>query len=383
MSIPVTFNENKPKIFYRDEEIQPLTAQEVHRRQRLFGRNIIEKHSARSWYRILLNSLFDPFNVLLIGISGLSILLNDLKTFAIMLVMVAISGGIRFFQEQQSETKLNDLTSMIKKSITVIRRNALFEYEEIVDLKDCVPGDFVKLSAGDRVPADIQLMKANSLFVDQSLLTGEPMPCLKYVERGDVVVINCNLNEPDFHHIKKPTTWSQRLKALCLACLKDNFGLDIEEEKITFDSNVLVQFDKNDLLFMGTNVISGSGLGIILATGKRTFFGLMSEHIAFHKPITSFSKGIKQISLIFILMMAVITLPIILLKGFDPFNELSHMSIGARWIYAAQFALSVAVGLTPEMLPCILNANLAKGTINLSNRNCLVKRIESITNLGR
>lgn len=150
----------------------------------------------------------------------------------------------------------------------------------------------------------------------------------------------------------------------------------------------------------------------MLATGKRTFFGVMSEHISFHKPITSFNKGIKQISLIFILMMCVITLPIILLKGIDPFNELAQMTRGARWIYAAQFALSVAVGLTPEMLPCILNANLAKGeftfsgslyivrkftilpnpnlvirfqfkgTISLSNNNCLVKRIESITNLG-
>ena len=263
---------------------------------------------------------------------------------------------------------------------TVIRRNALFEYEEIVDLSDCVPGDFVKLSAGDRVPADIQLVKANSLFVDQSLLTGEPMPCLKYVERGDAVMINYNLTNSDLYQIKK--TWFQRLKASGLLCLKNNFGLDIQEEKITFDSKVLQQFDKNDLLFMGTNVISGSGLGIVLATGKRTFFGLMSEHISFHKPITSFNKGIKQISLVFILMMAIITLPIILLKGFDPFDELDQMSTSARWVYAAQFALSVAVGLTPEMLPCILNANLAKGTISLSNHNCLVKRIESITNLG-
>lgn len=381
MSIPMSFNESKPKIVYQNKEMQPLTAQEVYRRQRLFGRNIIEKHTSRSWHTILLNSIFDPFNVLLIGISCLSVFLNDLKTFGIMVVMVSISGGIRFFQEQQSETKMNDLASMVKKSITVIRRNLLFEYEEIVDLSDCVPGDFIKLSAGDRVPADIQLVKANSLFVDQSLLTGESMPCLKYVEE-DVITINYNLNEPDFYRMKKKKTWFQRLRAVCLACLKDNFGLDIEEEKITYDSNILVQFDKNDLLFMGTNVISGNGLGVVLATGKCTFFGIMSEQISFHKPITSFNKGIKQISLIFILMMAIIMLPIILLKGIDPFGELEHLSASARWVYAAQFALSVAVGLTPEMLPCILNANLAKGTISMSNRNCLVKRIESITNLG-
>lgn len=252
MSILTSYNESKPKIFYQEEEIQPLTAQDVHRRQRLFGRNIIDKHTSRSWYYILLSSLFDPFNVLLIGISCLSIFLNDLKTFGIMLVMVGISGGIRFFQEQQSETKLNDLTSMVKKSVTVVRRNLLFEYEEIVDLSELVPGDFVKLSAGDRVPADIQLIKANSLFVDQSILTGEPMPCLKYVlgKSDAAIIIQYNLNDPGFYQLKK-LTWQNRLKALCLAGLRNNFGLDFEEEKITFDSSVLVQFDKNDLLFMG------------------------------------------------------------------------------------------------------------------------------------
>lgn len=285
MSVPVSFNESKPKILYGNEEMLPLIAAEVHRRQRLFGRNIIEKHSSRSWHYILFNSIFDPFNVLLIAISCLSIFLNDLKTFAIMIVMVGISGGIRFFQEQQSETKLNDLASMVKKSITVIRRNLLFEYEEIVDLSDCVPGDFIKLSAGDRVPADIQLVKANSLFVDQSILTGEPMPCLKYVDRGedDVIVINYNLNKPDFYRAMNRKSWRQRVHRFCLSFLKHNFGLDVGEEKFVVDSNVIVQFDKNDLVFMGTNVISGSALGVVLATGKCTFFGTMSEQISFHK----------------------------------------------------------------------------------------------------
>lgn len=148
MSISVSVNEIKPIIYYKNEEIQPLFAGEVSRRQKLFGKNTIEKHSSRSWHTILLNSLFDPFNILLIGISCLSLFLNEINTFVIMVIMVLISSGIRFFQEQQSETKLNDLTSMVKKNITVIRRNALFEYEEIVDLSECVSGDFIKLTAG-------------------------------------------------------------------------------------------------------------------------------------------------------------------------------------------------------------------------------------------
>lgn len=125
MNVSVNVNETKPKIFYKGEEIQPLLAQEVYRRQRIFGKNIIEKHSSRSWHSILLNSLLDPFNLLLIGISCLSLFLNDYQTFIIMIIMVMISAAIRFFREQQSETKLNDLTSMVKKSITVIRRNLL------------------------------------------------------------------------------------------------------------------------------------------------------------------------------------------------------------------------------------------------------------------
>ena len=341
MSILVNLNEVKSTIYYKGDEIQPLLSQEVGRRQRLFGRNEIEKHSSRSWYSILLNSIFDPFNVLLIGISCLSIYLEDYKTFLIMVIMVLISSGIRFFQEQQSETKLNDLTSVVKKKITVIRRNPLFEYEEIVDMSDCVPGDFIKLSAGDRVPADIQLIKANCLFVDQSILTGEPMPCLKYVINLKEVTINYDLKENSnfdkFKRKNKKSVFKRAQECMC-ACLKNNFGLELLDDKVTFDKQILVQFDKNDLLFMGTSIITGSGLGIVLATGKQTFFGIMSEQLSFHKPLTSFNKGIKQISIIFIALMTIITIPIILIKGFDLFNEKEGMSSSARWIYAGNFS---------------------------------------------
>ena len=221
------------------------------------------------------------------------------------------------------------------------------------------------------------------MFVDQSILTGEPMPCLKYVKELKEVTINYDLNNSDYCCLKKKKSLLTKSMDCLLGCLKDNFGIDMQEEKIRFDSSILVQFDKNDLCFMGTSVISGSGLGVVIATGKHTFFGVMSEQVSFHKPLTSFNKGIKQISMIFILLMVIITLPIILLKGFGLFTmDENYLSVGERWIYAAQFALSVAVGLTPEMLPMILNANLAKGTISLSNHNCIVKRIESITNLG-
>lgn len=120
------------------------------------------------------------------------------------------------------------------------------EYEEIIDLTDCVPGDFIKLSAGDRIPADIQLIKANSLFVDQSILTGESMPCLKYVEKIGDVSINYDLNEIDFYNLRKKKTWSDKLKGSVFSCLKDNFGLELSFEKVTFDNKVLAKFDIND-----------------------------------------------------------------------------------------------------------------------------------------
>ena len=136
--------DTRPVAYFRDEfPLQPLYKEEAYNRQVLFGKNVIESHSTRAWYTILFNSIFDPFNMLLIGIAALSYYLGDLKTFVIMVVMVSVSSGIRFYHESKNESKLSALTKLIKKNITVIRRGDNdVEFDEVIDLRDCVPGNY-------------------------------------------------------------------------------------------------------------------------------------------------------------------------------------------------------------------------------------------------
>ena len=246
----------------------------------------------------------------------------------------------------------------------------------------------MKLKAGDLVPAEVQLLKTNNLTVDQSALTGESMPCLKYVTELNEIHIDYDINATDSLNLRKSNSLLEPLKKFFFTCLRNNLGIDLkhQENRFEFDSRVLTQFDRNDLCFMGTSVYSGSAIGIVLAIGKQTFFGVMNEKISFQRPISAFNKRIKRVSLLFIVLMFLITIPIILFKGFDIFKQQGDdeekEKKESRWLLALQFALSVAVGLTPEMLPALVNTILAKGTISLSNKNCIVKRIESIINLG-
>lgn len=134
--------DTRPVVFYRnDYPLKPLCKEEAYNRQVLFGRNVIDSHSTRAWYTILFNSIFDPFNMLLIGIAALSFYLHDLNTFVIMMVMVSVSSGIRFYHESKNESKLSALNRLIKKNITVIRcGDDDLEFEEVIDLRDSVPG---------------------------------------------------------------------------------------------------------------------------------------------------------------------------------------------------------------------------------------------------
>lgn len=143
-SKPLSANDTRPVVYYRNEfPLKPLCKEETYNRQVLFGKNVIESHSTRAWYSILVSSIFDPFNMLLIGIAALSFYLQDLKTFVIMIIMVSVSSGIRFYHESKNELKLSALTKMIKKNITVIRTDENDqEYEEVIDLRDCVPGNY-------------------------------------------------------------------------------------------------------------------------------------------------------------------------------------------------------------------------------------------------
>lgn len=183
-----------------------------------------------------------------------------------------------------------------------------------IDHNALFAGDFVKLKAGDLVPAEVQLLKTNNLTVDQSALTGESMPCLKYVTELNEIHIVYDINASDNLKLKKGKFFLEPLKDFFFSCLRNNLGIELkhQENRFEFDSRVLSQFDRSDLCFMGTSVYAGSAIGIVLAIGKQTFFGVMNEKIGFRRPISAFNKRIKRVSLLFIILMFLITIPIIL-----------------------------------------------------------------------
>lgn len=175
-------------------------------------------------------------------------------------------------------------------------------------------GDFVKLKAGDLVPAEVQLLKTNNLMIDQSPLTGESMPCLKYVTELNEIHIDYDLNASENLSLRKSKSCLEPLKNFFFNCLSNNLGIDLKhrENRVELDSTVLSQFDRHDLCFMGTSVYAGTAIGVVLAIGKRTFFGQMNERIGFRQPISAFNKRIKRVSLVFISLMIFICIPILL-----------------------------------------------------------------------
>ena len=192
-----------------------------------------------------------------------------------------------------------------------------------MDIKDLVPGDILFLSAGDMIPADCRILQSKDLFVSQSILTGEAMP----VEKKDIVVENA--------HDKSP--------------------LEME-----------------NICFMGTNIESGTGTAIVITTGSNTYFGAIGKSLTGKRPETSFDRGVKSVSWLLIKFMIVMVPLVFLINGFSKGN----------WLEAFLFALALAVGLTPAMLPMIVTANLARGAVNMSKRKVIVKRLNAIQNIG-
>jgi Mg2+-importing ATPase len=191
-----------------------------------------------------------------------------------------------------------------------------------VPIEELVPGDIVHLSAGDMIPADIRLLAAKDLFVSQSALTGEALP----VEKVAVAAAPPAGTLPD-------------LPTIC---------------------------------FMGTSVVSGTATGVVVATGNRTYFGSMASSVLGPRPLTAFDRGVNQVSWLLIRFMLVMVPVVFLINGL----------LKGDWLEAFLFGLAVAVGLTPEMLPMVVTANLAKGAVAMARRKTIVKRLNAIQNFG-
>ena len=300
-----------------DSKSSGLTKNEAKTRLDKDGKNIVIKDDKKSPLYFLLMSFKDEFIIILIFLAIINLFLGDKLGSIIILVIAFISAFIRFVQDYSVYKFNRKLKSKITSTVTVLRDNEELE----INVENVVIGDIVKLNAGTIVPADLKIVEAKDLFVNQSVFTGESI---------------------------------------------------LVEKTINAKSNCNQIFDIDNICLMGSTIESGKATGIVISTGINTYLGQVGNEVKVRGEITSFDKGIKSISNLLIRYMIVVCLVVIVIDGIIKKN-ISE---------ALLFALSVAVGITPSMLPMILNVNLTKGSRALAKKKALVKKIEAIENLG-
>ena len=287
-----------------------------------YGPNEVAQEKRHGWLDRLWTAAINPLVILLTILAILTFATaesrSDIIGGVVMVVMVLLGLSLRFIQETRADNAAAKLKAMIKVTATVIRDGQPRE----LPLREIVPGDVVRLSAGDMIPADVRLVSAKDLFLIQATLTGESLP----VEKTDA----------------RDT--------------RDNVSA----------------IERTNLCFLGTSVESGSATAVIVATGAQTYFGKMARSLVGQPVQTAFDKGVKKFTWLMIRFMAVMVPLVFLINGLTKHD----------WKEAFFFALAVAVGLTPEMLPMIVSVCLSKGGIAMSKKKVIVKRLNSIQNFG-
>jgi P-type Mg2+ transporter len=300
------------------------------------GPNEIAREKPPHWLFQLLACFKNPFILVLVVLAVIQYVTNpdDLRPVIIVCVMVAISVGLQFWQEYRSALAAEKLKALVRTTATVLRRpepDTEAEPREI-PIAELVPGDIVRLCAGDLVPADVRLIASRDVFVSQSALTGEALPVEKHDTPGAAMEKSAN---------------------------RAGVG----------SADVL---DCSNICFLGTNVVSGTATAVVIATGSRTYFGSLAKAIVGKRAPTSFERGVNSVSWVLIRFMLIMVPVVFVINGFTK----------GDWLQAFLFAVSVAVGLTPEMLPMLVSANLAKGAIAMAKRKVVVKRLNAIQNFG-
>jgi Mg2+-importing ATPase len=295
-----------------------LNSGEAERRLLEYGPNVVAREQRNHLLHLLGKALVNPLVVLLLVLAVFSFLTGDIRAGSVMLIMVVLGVVLRFVQEARADSAAAKLRAMISVKATVLRDGRLTE-EPIGHL---VPGDIVELCAGDMIPADLLLISCKDLFLMQAALTGEAFPVEKFAHGEDPAD-------------KSPLE-------LCNVC------------------------------YLGTSVESGSATAVVVATGLATFLGGMSTMIVEQQPVTSFDRGVSRFTWLMIRFILVMVPLVFLINGVTK----------GDWKEAFFFALAVAVGLTPEMLPMIVAVCLSKGAIAMSRKRVIVKRLNSIQNLG-
>ena len=301
-----------------ESRLSGLSAAEVEARLKRDGLNEIAREKRPSPLMRLWDNVKNPLVILLIALGVLSYLTGDLRATIVIFVMVVLGVVLRFFQEMRADNAAEKLKAMVNTTATVVRDNDDTE----VPLKLLVPGDIIRLNAGDMVPADLRVLSAKDLFLNQAALTGESLP--------------------------------------------------VEKKAAPASADVQNPLDLPDICFLGSNVESGTATGVVVHTGNRTYFGSLAASIVGQRQLTSFDKGINQFTWLMIRFIVVMVPAVFLLNGLSKHD----------WAQAFLFAMAVAVGLTPEMLPMIVTVNLSKGALAMSRKKVIVKRLNAIQNFG-
>ncbi|MEG2572500.1 MAG: magnesium-translocating P-type ATPase [Erysipelotrichaceae bacterium] len=298
----------------------------LHENKEEYGVNVITKYATPSIIKRIMKAFINPFTIILIVLALVSYISDVVMapkgeenpiTVFIIIIMVLISGLLRFIQEAKSNHAAEKLSEMVETTTCVERNHQLME----IPLDEVVVGDMIHLSAGDLIPADVRIVFAKDLFISQSSLSGESEPIEKNAE-------------------------------ICS-----------QEKNIS---------DQSNLAFMGSNVISGSGKAIVIVVGDHTLFGQIASKLNEKEQPTSFEYGVNDVSFVLIRFMLIMVPIVFFVNGLTK----------GDWLDAFLFAISIAVGLTPEMLPMIVSSCLSKGAMSLAKKKTIVKKVNSIQNLG-
>jgi Mg2+-importing ATPase len=295
-----------------------LAEEEAGRRLTRYGPNAVTQEQRYARLRILVRALVNPLVILLLVLAAVSLLTGDVRSALVMALMIVLGVALRFVQEARADTAAARLKAMIRVTATALRDGRPRE----VPLAQLVPGDVVLLSAGDMIPADLRLLSCKDLHVIQSSLTGECFPVEKTEARQE-----------------QPDDGSLDLKNVC---------------------------------YLGTSVETGTARGVLVCTGRQTYLGGMASAIVEQQVETSFDRGVRSYTWLMIRFILVMVPLVFLINGLTKRD----------WSGAFFFAVAVAVGLTPEMLPMIVSVCLSKGALLMSHKRVIVKHLNSIQNLG-
>ena len=299
-------------------QLDGLSEVEAKSRLKRVGTNEIAREKRQSALMRLLGNIKNPLVLLLTALGVLSYLTGDLRATVVIFVMVVLGVVLRFFQEMRADNAAAKLQAMVSNTATLVRDGK----QQELPLKRLVPGDIIRLAAGDMVPADVRVLSAKDLFLNQAALTGEALPVEKKAAPA-------------------PAELQNPLELPCLC-------------------------------FLGSNVESGSATAVVVHTGSRTYFGSLAASIVGQRELTSFDLGINKFTWLMIRFIAVMVPAVFLINGLSKHN----------WLEAFLFAMAVAVGLTPEMLPMIVTVNLSKGALAMARKKVIVKRLNAIQNFG-